>query len=187
MEEKFDELLVAKEWSELTQQEKDFALTVVASAEEYASMRKVTLALLASPKAEISPAKTVLPKVLSRLKSSDAQTSLLERILGYRMPALLAVALVILAAAITAFALSPTAGENRLTVAPAEKIIVKTDTVYVERRPDTVYVNRVVYKYIATGKPSAVLTSATTEEAPAQGVTMKEKEELQGLLVTGVE
>jgi hypothetical protein len=66
-----------------------------------------------------------------------------------------------------------------------DRIVAKTDTVLVASRPDTVVIERVVYRNIPTLLPVTVGQPAPTRTPASKGVNMKEKEELDKLLVSG--
>jgi hypothetical protein len=185
MEEKFDELLLAKDWSELSQEEKDLALKFVASGDEFTATRKISLALLAAPKASIRPDKSLLRNILASSPANN-EKSFVDRVISYKMPAY-AVVLLAMGVAFVSLALAKSNDRFNNATAAQEKIVVRTDTVFVQRPPDTVFINKVVVKYIPQRTSTPVLTKTSPEESTIQGVTMKEKEELQDLLVTGVE
>jgi hypothetical protein len=68
----------------------------------------------------------------------------------------------------------------------ATKIV--SDTVYITKSADTVYVDRVVVRYVEKATPGAPAFSAVNskgEEPISDGVNMKENEELEKLLVSG--
>jgi hypothetical protein len=59
------------------------------------------------------------------------------------------------------------------------------DTVYVATKPDTVFVQQVIYKEHPVLLTKSVKQVDNKSKAPSNGINMKEKEELENLLVSG--
>ena len=73
--------------------------------------------------------------------------------------------------------------EPTIPVTRVEKILMH-DTVYLATKPDTVFRERVIFK----DRPIILTTGNNQpEESSTKGVSMKEKEELDKLLVSGSE
>jgi hypothetical protein len=73
----------------------------------------------------------------------------------------------------------------------ALKPSVQRDTVFLPSTPDTVFVTKVIYRYknhaAKTPMITVVKNTDRTETTSGVGVNMKEKEELDNLLVSGSE
>jgi hypothetical protein len=69
--------------------------------------------------------------------------------------------------------------------------VLQRDTVFLPSPPDTVFVSKVIYRFKdhATKTPLVTVVKNTdrTETTSGIGVNMKEKEELDNLLVSGSE
>lgn len=183
MEDKLEMLIYSKEWNELTNEEKEFALQHVDSVEQYTALRKISLSLENFPKLQFSED----PQVLKSLKSAfrKKHQPSLERFLHFRTPGLATILLLVLAAGIGWYFGQQSTG----TAAKASiEFITKTDTVYLKTAADTVYLNKVVYRYLpepSIKKP--VFSVVKSNVIESKGVSMKEKEELDNLLVSGSE
>jgi hypothetical protein len=68
--------------------------------------------------------------------------------------------------------------------------VIKRDIVYVPAKADTIYITKVVYKASPPVQQPVIISAnaeVSAERKTAMGVSMKEKEELDNLLVSGSE
>lgn len=178
--EKIEELFLSKSFDALTTDEKELVLRELGSASEYDAMRKIALS---SRKSEsITPDPRILKTLRHTMREKQTQSIPL---ISFRVPAYAAALMIAVASATTWFLAKSS------TVTPTLVTEVKHDTVYLTSNPDTVFVDRVVYRTARMKKyfPENLTTrsSAPKLERPAEvvGVSMKEQEELERLLVSG--
>jgi hypothetical protein len=186
MSDEFEELLGSKEWTDLTDDERALALTHVQSESDYQAMRKITVALEGHPRARISPDKNILPVLKKRMAKQPAYPRWLVTAFGHKMP-VHSVSTSIILALIVGWAIG-----SQQTVKPEvhERIVYQVDTVFQTLPSDTVFVSKVVYRYIPQSRPSRADFKTVNQENPpteSRGVTMKEKEELDVLIVSGTD
>jgi hypothetical protein len=186
-EERLDMLSQSKSWNELTDDEKKFALNELGTEEAYNSFRKVNDALADSKKAGLLPDQEILFSLKTKFRSKHEHASLLSRVIGFRVPAY-ATALLICVAAVCAWYVGIKTADPHLTLAP----VIQKDTVYLSAAPDTVYLTKVVYRNVYSNPTKKTILSVASheKELPAsheRGVSMKEKEELDNILVSGSE
>ena len=182
MEEKLEDLIQNKTWSELTPDEQEMAIKELGSEEKFTAMKNLDAALMSSGKMTVTPD----ARILHSLKAAHSRK--FERqstgIFSWKMPAI-AAAFCVLVAAFTGWYFGKSSG-----VVNAPSQIVMKDTVYIVAPRDTVFVNRVVYRNRIIYKPQEEEKSFTVvnqTEKPGIGVSMKDKEELERLLVSGTE
>jgi hypothetical protein len=177
-----EELLELKSFAELTEDEREFVLHELGSAQEYDALRKISAALVAD-KADLSPD----PRVLRNLKSrmNKGQETWYRQVLTYKVPAYAVVIFFTVAGSALMFV------RDDQSVPAADTITkIKTDTLYLAAPSDTIFVDRVIVKYAPAEKNDAPDYSLVKNISPlpnkaSQGVNMKEKEELERFLVSG--
>jgi hypothetical protein len=182
-QQKLEELLESKTFAELDEQERGFVLRELGSEEEYSTLRKISEALV-TDKADLSPDPRILRRLRMEMKHVPTDETFLSRILNYSLPVYAVVILGILAA----MAWLAIDSENPTTVIqPITQI--RTDTVYVTAKPDTVYLEKIVVKYVQPSEAetySVVRNVSNADDSDSnEGVNMKEKEELERFLVSG--
>jgi len=179
MEERLEYLIHSKGWKELTDEERIFVTSEIGSEEQYEALRNIGTRLAAMPKTEISPAPVVLKLLREKIRNQHQHANVFVSVLSFRMPAYIVVGLLLAAVLLTL--------ATRARVMPAgisSNVIVKTDTLFIHQPTDTVYVTKFVYRYIKP--PVEQKTFSVVRQQPeAVGVNMKEKEELENLLVSG--
>jgi hypothetical protein len=182
MEDRLEQLIQAKTWNELTEEEKKMLAADIASEAEYNAFRKVTLTLAKTSRADINPHPMILKDLKARFRAQHQPSGTFASILLFKVPAYAAIALVAVALSLLWSILRM----ERNNIQPMAEVIMKTDTVYVKSAPDTVYVNQVVYRYIQRPAPDENLFKIVNQPNENEvGVSMKEKEELENLLVSG--
>jgi hypothetical protein len=185
-EDKLDALINTKAFDQLTNDERMFVLEELGSETQYDAMRKVSLALITS-KVELSPdPRTLLAlqgKMKDRYRQQDHQ-AWGRTILAWRLPAY-AASLLVLAVAVSSWWI------GRRNVEKAVRIVetVRRDTIFVASTPDTVFKDRFIYRTIVKKEiQKDVVYLVRGAEPPSSdgiGVSMKEKQDLELLLVSG--
>jgi hypothetical protein len=184
MVDRLEMLLQSKTWTELTSEERSFVSEHIESEEEYMSLRKVN-AMLEKPEVfTISAKASTWSAIRSRFRERH-RPLVWERAVQFRVQGLAAAILFAVAFAIGWYS----GNHNKPAIAGSmPRPTVKIDTVYIPSSPDTVYLNRVVYRDRATTPASLpVFTVVKNSQTNTEGVSMKEKEELEKLLVSGSE
>jgi hypothetical protein len=186
MEDKLEELIQSKTWHELTEDEKQFVLETLGSKATFEAFKKTDLAISGLAKAEIVPGPKVLPSLKRKFSNVHQHEQLLDRIVFFRIPAYAVAAIVAITILITWHS-----KQSPSVVQVAATQIAQRDTVFLPSPPDTVFVPKVIYRYKdhATKTPLITVVKNTdrTETTSGVGVNMKEKEELDNLLVSGSE
>ena len=184
MEDRIEKLARSKKWSELTEDEKQLVLETFGSEVSYVAFQKTNLALKASKKSELLPEPRVISSLKSKFRSQRENPSVFSRFISLKIPAY---AVVLLIAVLTFFVRHEPVGKSQVAIQP----VVQKDTVYITSAPDTVFVTKVLYRNVCRTQSSVITTTLNnTESLPATsgvGVSMKEKEELDYLLVSGSE
>jgi hypothetical protein len=177
---RMERLLESKSFAQLNAEEKEFVLREAGSEREYNLLRKVSSALVAE-KADLSPDPQTLRKLLLTMKNMKP-ASWYEAVLTYKVPAY---AVVLMITLFLVLWLMP--GKSSTT--KIENIAaMKTDTLFVSQPPDTVFVEKIVVKYRNVPAPVddyTIVKNVSTDDVLPEGVSMKEKEELESLLVSG--
>jgi hypothetical protein len=186
MEDKLESLIQSKSWNELSEDEKQFVLEMLGSEVSFEAFRKTNIAISDSAKADIVPEPKVLLSLKRKFNNVRPQETLLDKIIFFKMPAYAVVAM--LAVTILVMWLDKHSDSN---VQVALKSPVQRDTVFLPSTPDTVFVTKVIYRFkdhtTKTPMITVVKNTDRTENTSAVGVNMKEKEELDNLLVSGSE
>jgi len=177
---KLEDLLKKKSFQELSIDEKAWVMDFFESEQEYEQFRNTELFLknLSDSKA-LSPEKRIFTALKSEMKRKHETVAVWW---NFSVPAYASALLVL---GFTAFGWW--IGQTK----PAEiveRVVVKSDTVFVSSKPDTVFIQKIVIQkpqeaFYSVTESNSVLQSITT---PANhGVSMKDNEELESLLVSG--
>ena len=183
-EKQLEYLMQSKSFSELSELEQQFVLQETGSEEAYVALRKADQALRFSSPAELTPDPGVLISLQKQFRQKHKKENFLIYIMQFRMPAYATSLLILLGCFVTWLLTGLQVNHTTpLTVA-------SSDTVYVNTKSDTLFVDRVVYRYVSTReKPEKKLTiipkRSTLKPDSALSVTMQDKAELEKLLVTG--
>jgi hypothetical protein len=175
--EKLESLLARKSFEDLDAGEKEFVLEQLESADEYTSMYELNQHLKASVPPKPHP--RILASLQRRLRDREEKRFSLQWLLRAKVPApafYIAVLGLIVAILI-----------ERPADPPKSITYIERDTVLVSALPDTVFVERIVYKSTpAVAKPTEVAVSSTpSKKETAEGVSMRERQELEILLESG--
>lgn len=176
---RFEALLKQHAYEALSQQEKEWVKQFVASQEEYESMRKAgqSLELHFSPTSPTAADHAVLASLQKRFHLRNEPQAQRK----WSVPAW--------AAMLALFVVGGSSWYAGMATGPREvyvdRIVSKTDTVLVASRPDTVVIERVVYRNVPMLMPVSVRQPAPARNPVTKGINMKDKEELEKLLVSG--
>jgi hypothetical protein len=189
-DDELERLLSTKSFGQLSEDEKDFVLKKLGSEEQYHAMRRVTLALITS-KADLSPDPDILPSLQKKMSEARHHSSFsLAGLFSFRIPAYATVLLIIFTSVVTWFA----SRDKDVNVSSSFVEVVKRDTVFVTHvKLDTVFKTRVVYRRVETPfvpdrNYFQVVRKGSEENVPEErSISMKEKQELEMLLVSGSE
>lgn len=185
-EDKLEYLIQTKNWSELTPEEKQLAIEKLGSEEVYQTFRKIETSFIHEGKSDLLPAENVLSSLKKEFRGRYTRVSIFERFVEYRIPAYAAALLALIIVTLAFYAGKQSVNQSIVHVPMVEK-----DTVYLSAMPDTVYVTKVVYRNVYKTTPPATTSIVKNESSSAEhvtlGVNMKEKEELDNLLVSGTE
>lgn len=181
--EKFEQLLRAHSYQALSNEDKLWVEQFVASEAEYESLRSVSLQLEDhySP-ADLATDPAQLESLKRHLAAQHQVTPSLIRTV-WSVPAYAAILVLVVVCVLGWWAGSSRPPE----VVFVDRILPHIDTLRVAAIPDTIVVERVVYKTVRQFLPAAKMTKTPAGEIPltTRGVNMKEKEELDKLLVSG--
>jgi hypothetical protein len=185
-EDRLEFLLQSKTFDDMTSLEKDFVLKEVGSEEQFLALKKVHQELVSASAKNILPAPRILPSLKLKLKQKNRKEAVWMSVVKLKISAPVSLTLVIIACFVTWFfsSASPVL-RNDLIVKT-----VKYDTIYVQSKPDTIKIDRVVTRYvnIAEKKENETFSVAKTRPVKSDSilsVRMSEQEGLDDLLVSG--
>lgn len=184
-EAKLEALLASKAFEALTPDEKVFVLEELGSEEQYNGMRKIEQALKEAA-VDVSPDPAILQSLRYRMKQ-QAPSAGIARLFNVKFPAYATVLLIILFSAVSWWV-----GKGDSKEVPRIVERLRIDTVYLAAKADTVYRERILYreaKVIQAPKQKVFkVADAISDEKPVpEGVSMKEQQGLEVLLVSGSE
>jgi hypothetical protein len=182
-EKKFEQLLDEKSFDQLTHDEKEMVLHEFGSEEQYTLARKIGPALV-KLKTGLSPDPWILASLQHQVKV-HRQPSRWTSFFQAQVPAYV-MAGACLAIAVMMWWIRP------VPAPPSVAVRMLRDTVYLATTPDTVYRRKIVYRYryryVTVATPAHAPGTGIVEPATGSaGVTMKDTEELEKLLVSGSE
>ena len=177
---KLEDLLKKKSFQELSLDEKIWVMDYFESEQEYEQFRSTESFLK-----NIGHSKPLLPekRILASLKSEMKQKHVPSvSWWNFSVPAYASTLLIL---GFTAFGWWVGQAKPAEIV---ERVVMKPDTVFVASKPDTVFIQNIVIQkpqeaFYSVTESNSVLQSITTP--PNHGVSMKDNEELEALLVSG--
>ncbi len=176
--ERFEQLLRKQSYQALSMEDRKWVAEFVASEEEYEALRQITQQLEKHiTTVDLSPN----PDILKSLKKSwDEKRHAIPTGIrsAWSVPAYAAVVAVLVFGAAGWWA-GLSWGTKTIYI---DRLVNRVDTVQVVSKPDTVVIERVVYQRVITATVKPVTVSPHRLN---RGVNMKEKEELEKLLVSG--
>jgi hypothetical protein len=175
--EAFEKLIAQKSYTQLLPAELKMVNQFVADEQEYETLRSSDLAMKAwfANNPVVPNDKTLTNLKLEFNKAHQRQVSLSwwKVSIGYALAALVF--------GLSGWWLGQSASEKKAPLTSIEKVLVH-DTVYVASKPDTIFTEKIIYR----DSPVILTTTNRQSEPPVvKGVSMKEKEELDKLLVSG--
>jgi len=182
--EKLEQLLQQYSYKELSAEDKQVVQQFVHSEEAYESLRHAAQQLDAHfGKLELTPG----PQVWRRIKKTWEEDSAHVRSNHWvktPLPANVAVLLLIGVGSLCWIGGSRYTSTNQISVRPAAP---QADTVYIATKPDTVVRERVIYveRKSQFARTLPVANTVLQDHPASKGINMKEKEELEKLLVSG--
>jgi hypothetical protein len=181
-EERLDALMKVKSFQALTEDERSFVIQELGSEKHYTAMRKVSLALITS-RAELSPDPSTIAALQSRMADQQQERAAVT-IWSWKMPAYATALIVVLTSTISWWIGSSQQKQGTQIVETVHR-----DTVFLASKPDTLYRERIVYRTIIKHKEEKerIQLAKTVESFQAKevGINMKEKQDLELLLVSG--
>ena len=184
-EKRLEELINAREWHELSAEEKQFILKELGPEAIFHSLKKVNTALASGQHSKVEPRDETLVMLKQKIRSKHREAFSLLRFLSMKTPAYATMLLVMIALFVGWIS-----GKNNPVEPIAVQTLYETDTVRVTAPADTIFVTKVIYRDrppLQQPIMSVVQNSPMQKEVVPMGVSMKEKEELDNLLVSGSE
>lgn len=176
---RFEQLLKQRSFKSLEEEERNFAFQFIDSEEEYESLRNTEdeLKKFFETKQELRPRK----ETLLRIKQSRAEKILSQSFWVRPAVPAYAVALLMLIVGVGGWWSGVKFGSGKVLV---EKTVPRIDTIRIASKPDTIIKEKIIYVPL---QQSAMVVNQPekTEPITAKGVNMKDKEELERLLVSG--
>ncbi len=180
--ERFEQLLRTQSYQELSLADREWMAQFVSSEEAYEAMRRATQQMEEHVAPEkLLPEPAILKSLMKSLDEKHRSTRWSIRS-TWSIPAYASLAAV-LAVGVMGWWVGSSWGKETVYV---DRMITRVDTVRVVSKPDTLVIERVVYQNVSLPTTSAIVKQ-TGENIPLvnRGVNMKEKEELEKLLVSG--
>lgn len=175
---RFEQLLKQRPFKSLTEEEKEFVFQFISGEEEYESLRHTEMELhtFFETQQKLQPR----AETWRRIKQSRAQLAAPQAFWLRPAVPVYVVAIVVVVVGAMAWWSGTQFGSEKVIV---EKIVSRTDTIRVASKPDTIIKEKIVY----LPSPKVILASQpeTKEVVTAKGVNMKDKEDLERLLVSG--
>jgi hypothetical protein len=182
--ERLEALLAQKDFNDLSVEDRSFVVKELGSEEQYNAMRKISLALVMH-RADLTPDPGTLPRLKDALKQRRNPADIFASLFLKPVPSFVVIILVFVSGLALVLAASRPPAQVGVTRVETH---VLTDTVFLSVKPDTVIVQKVVYKYLPprVSEPVKIVKALQPErDASPDGVNMKEKEELESFLVSG--
>ena len=179
--ERFEQLLRTHSYNDLSMEDKEWVAQFAASEEDYEALRQATRHL---EQKEIPAGLSPDPEIRKSLMKSwnSKHRSYSSGILtAWSIPASLAVPAVFVVG-IICWWVGMSSGTKTVYI---DRIATHWDTVHVASKPDTIIIERIVY--MPLNIPTAAVKQPLNVNPPQvnRGINMKEKEELEKLLVSG--
>jgi hypothetical protein len=179
--ERFELLIQSKSFTELTKEEREWVGQLVPSAEEYESLRISELEIrqyFRSTNVTLNP--ETFNQLTDHLRKSRART-------GFSWSLKPSLVTVLVSLSIGALGWWIGKSSNNTPHVQTMNTLVVYDTIYVASKPDTIYWEKVVYKNRPVILTRSTRTPYVSKPGERNGINMKEKEELEKLLVSGTE
>ncbi len=185
-EDEFENITRRKDFASLTEEEKAIALKSIGSEEEYEAIRRIELTMLDEKfRSSLEPNAKILSSLRQRMKMHSTSFDW-KSIFQFKIPAYAAFGAVV-AIAVLVYFLLPSEPAKFMASGDAIVPVVRIDTVFVTKT-DTIVRERIVYRQVKTTPMPVTVDPAILvhqKQPVTNGVNMKEKEELNRLLVSG--
>jgi hypothetical protein len=183
--ERLEKLLQSYSYAELSATDKEWIQELVSSEEEYEALRETNkqLVLNAEHKLDFTPSPTILKKI--KISARAIREPLLSN--TWSQSPVPSYATLLIALFVGSLAWWGGSQWNPKLVS-VEKIKLKVDTVYLASKPDTIVREKIIYVKVKMNGDQVMQVSVKSnqqETVVTRGVSMKEKEELGKLLVSG--
>lgn len=184
-EEKIEKLLASKTFDALTPDERRLVLEEIGSEEEYQAMHCVSHALDKITD-KVVPDREIIGSLQRRMGRNHSRP-ILSSLLATKLPAYATVLLIILFSTIAWWV-----GGNRSSEKLRFVERIRIDTIYLAKA-DTFYRERIIYREVKKVNPSKQKVLNVADATPGEknvkevGISMKERQELEMLLVSGSE
>ena len=184
-EERMERLLSETTFERLAVEEREWVIRMLGSEEKFSALQKVEHALSGPElRSNLEPEKRVLDSLKRTMQSKSQNEPAWYSFLSMKVPAYVTALLVIFSSGVAGWITK----NSQTPKIIAGETIIKSDTVYVSKI-DTVFRERVIYRQASTAPLSIneMQTARALEKAApvSTGVSMKDKEELNKLLVSG--
>jgi len=180
--EKLERLMQSKAFAELTTEEKLWVSQWIESETEYTNLRKANREI---SEQLISTNQAVPdPKILTHLKATLLAKQTVSQLNWWqvKMPGW---STGVIASFFCVVGWWIGSSSNQVAAEQVYSSTILYDTVYLASKPDTIFVQQVVYRERSLIAKTVKQLETLTTETPAKGINMKEKEELENLLVSG--
>lgn len=180
--EKIEKLLRSKNFGELTSEEKVWVIQWIESEAEYENLRKSESRIRKHfiNANEFIPKPNDLNELIAVLRKQTNQE------LNWWQVKVPAWSILLVAVCFGFGGWWLTSVSNKPIMQPQEVLSsIVYDTVYVASKPDTVFIQQVVYKERPVLLTKSIKYVDNKSTVPSNGINMKEKEELENLLVSG--
>jgi hypothetical protein len=183
----FELMLKTKGFQELTVEERVIALRFAESKEEYEQLHQAEIKIDSyfDEKISIAPKENTLSSLKKHLQKESGPSHEWTALWRISIPAYATVLLIM-----TFSVLSWWVAISKNPPAVTDTVRIETDTIFLASPPDTIFIERTIYKT----KFSTSLSSQTTPyklknvtPQTGNGISMQEKEELETFLVSGSE
>lgn len=181
--ERLEQLIQYRSYSELSKEEKEWVGQWVVSIDEYESLRssEIKIRQYFQNTRVSDPDSETLAQLTNHLRKSKSRKN--TGLFWQFKPSLGAILFSVLLGGLGWWiGKSSNDMHQQQTFNP----VILHDTIFVVSKPDTIFTEKVIYKY----RPGILTRSANTDvskSAEKNGISMKEKEELEKLLVSGTE
>jgi hypothetical protein len=186
IDDELERIILQKDFAALTEEEKALVLQTIGSEEEYQTIRKIGLAVSDnSLRSTLEPRPEILLALQHRMKSEPAHYQW-PKIFQIKVPAYVAV-LGIVITSLLIFIVRSFMPAEHLPLGKVTEPVVRIDTVFLTRI-DTIVRERIVYRQlnlVSLPKKLNPEVLVHAKQNPRSGVSMKDKEELNKLLVSG--
>jgi hypothetical protein len=187
-EEELERLMREKDFATLTATEKQFVLEMLASAEEYDAMRNVGRAIEGGNFiSTLQPRPQILAALRQQVKANQTPSFDWVGIFRIQVPAYVAVLAIVFFAGYIFWLRTPADPKPALSDSGRPETVTRIDTVFVTRI-DTVVQEKIIYRqshFVSTLPDPDPEMLAAPKRHSGSGVNMKEKEDLNRLLVSG--